>query len=95
MMALKWVLEKFEEHQTEMKLRCDNLHVVNKSNQGRMFGIKSLRHVRTRFGYLYERILLKDVLLEHIKTDKNPADMFTKSLGSEKIQRHCQTINLL
>ena len=51
-------------------------------------GLGKNRHVATRYLWLQERVALKHLKVLKIGTDDNPADIFTKCLSREVLDRH-------
>ena len=51
-------------------------------------GLGKNRHVATRYLWLQERIALKHLKVLKIGADDNPADIFTKCLSREVLDRH-------
>lgn len=81
----KWFLNLFQEIGKPYKhipMYCDNLgadhNAINPAN------VKGLKHVDVGFHYIRERIEAGDIKLFYVRTDANPADLFTKNLGSHK-----------
>lgn len=44
------------------------------------------KHIDTKFHYVKDAAMNRDIILEYVKTDENVADMLTKPLGSIKIE---------
>jgi hypothetical protein len=56
-------------------------------------GLGKNRHVATRYLWLQERIALKHLKVLKIGTDDNPADIFTKCLSREVLDKHTKSMN--
>lgn len=54
-----------------------------------------LKHVDTRVNFLRDHVQTKSLLISHISTAVNPADIFTKPLGRHLFDRHRRRFGLL
>jgi hypothetical protein len=55
-------------------------------------GLGKNRHIATRYLWLQERVAMKNLKLAKVKTDENPADLFTKCLSQRVMIHHCQEL---
>ena len=55
-------------------------------------GLGKSRHVQTRFLWVQEHLAAKNFELEKVATNKNVADICTKSLNAEAAARHVRTM---
>ena len=72
----------FEDNQAAIK------YCYSHEKAGRM------RHVDVRFHWIRERLNSRSITLDYISTHDNPADIFTKTLKGEKLQKHTQSLGL-
>jgi len=73
-------------HSRQVKVYCDNKAVVDILN-GEKFSERT-KHFIVKVEYLRELVRAKEVAVEHIKTDDNTADIFTKSLARVLFAKH-------
>jgi hypothetical protein len=59
--------------------------------KGKSLSPKS-KHIEVRFYYVRDKIVSGEISIEKVSTDENIADMFTKSLGRVKFQKHRNVI---
>ena len=52
------------------------------------------KHIDIRHHFIREAIERKEILLEHVPSNENTADIFTKSLPREAHQKHCKNLGL-
>ncbi|MCO5602216.1 hypothetical protein L7F22_056344 [Adiantum nelumboides] len=76
--AVGWV-------QDQIVIYCDNLSSIQ-------LAWNPVSHVRTKhievhYHFIKERVLDNDIDLAYIGTEDQPADLFTKALGTEKLRR--------
>jgi hypothetical protein len=55
--------------------------------KGKTLSSKS-KHIELRYYYVRDKVLSGDIVIEKVPTEENTADMFTKSLGRVKFQKH-------
>ena len=55
-------------------------------------GLGRIRHVETRFLWLQDRVALKHLRIAKVGTDDNPADILTKPMTREKLDKFCAMI---
>ena len=69
----------------DWKLEC-KIELYCDSSSARSFaqrrGLGKNRHIETRFLWLQERVALKHLKVLKVRTDANPADVFTKALAA-------------
>ena len=58
-------------------------------------GLGKLRHIQTQYLWIQERVANKDVGLQKVLGTENPADMLTKHLPREALERHLEFSALL
>lgn len=78
---------------TEMKLEVPETTTLYTDSQSAISMINNQKfsnrskHIDTRFHYIRDKVLAKEVLLKYKPTDENIADMMTKPLGRTKIKQ--------
>ena len=55
-------------------------------------GLGRQRHVQTRYLWIQERVACKHFRVKKIRTERNTADMLTKSVGLQTIKKHLKTL---
>ncbi len=55
-------------------------------------GLGKTRHIQTRFLWIQEKVRMKELVIEKVRTDDNLADLCTKPLSSEVCWRHMSTM---
>ena len=78
------------EHGLPMVLLCDNKAACLLSDSNH--STRRMKHVAVRLAYLQERVKEGTVMLLHIKTDGNIADIGTKPLSNRVFHRLCEHI---
>ena len=75
--------------EVSIELFCD-------SSSARSFakrrGLGKQRHIDTRYLWLQERVALKHLKVLSVRTDDNPADLFTKALSRQVMDHHCREL---
>lgn len=71
---------------------CDNQGAL-KLAKNPVFHAKT-KHIEGKHHYISEHVLEGGIQLQHIHTNDNPADMFTKPLQKIKFERHLNSIGL-
>ena len=72
----------------------DHLHIGLRSDASaaiaisQRIGFGKLRHIQTQFLWLQERVSRKDLALEKVVGATNPADMITKHVSRELLDKH-------
>jgi len=75
-----------------LKIRSDSSAGI--SAQSRLGLGKLMKHVQIRFLFLQDLVKKKRVVIEKVHTDANPADMFTKCVTKEVLERHKKAVGL-
>ena len=44
------------------------------------------KHIEVHYHFIQEKVLSKEIDLEYVNTEEQVADIFTKALGTEKLQ---------
>ena len=82
----------FEDWDIPLRLR-----VHSDSSSARAFakrqGLGKQRHVMTRFLWIQERVRLKHFEIVCIEGKLNPADLMTKALTKNEIEKHCEKLS--
>jgi hypothetical protein len=81
----------FRDWGIELKVTCYSDASAGLSFASRR-GLGRIRHVETRFLWLQDRVALKHLTVKKIGTEDNPADVLTKPLTREKIDKFCAAI---
>ncbi len=92
--AILQILEAWMVVEAPITLCGDNIHVIEKTRAGRIYGLKSLRHVRTAFGFIYEQLLRGVMCLAYAPSAENIADIFIKALPTHVHLRHTAALNI-
>ncbi len=66
-------------------LYCDNMSSIQLANNP-VFHART-KHREVHYHYVREKVLASDIDLVYVSTQEQVADIFTKSLGAEKLQR--------
>ena len=69
-----------------MPLYCDNDGVVAQAKEPRSH--HKSKHILWRFHLVWEIIERQDVIIERVDTKNNIADLFTKALAKQQLDRH-------
>ena len=64
---------------------CDNLSSIQLAHN-LVFHAKT-KHIEVHYHFIQERVLLGEIDLVYVNTNKHVADIFTKALGVEKLHR--------
>ena len=64
---------------------CDNLSSIQLARNP-MFHART-KHIEVHYHFIRERVLSSDIDLMYVNTEEQVADIFTKALGAEKLQR--------
>ena len=75
--------------ETKLKVMTDSSAALGTSNR---LGLGKSRRVQTRFLWVQEHLAAKNFELEKVATNKNVADICTKSLNAEAAARHVRTM---
>ncbi|CAJ2642413.1 unnamed protein product [Trifolium pratense] len=69
-----------------MKIHCDNQSAIHLANH--QVYHERTKHIDIRLHFVRDMIETKEIMVEKIASEENPADMFTKSLPRAKF-KHC------
>ena len=90
---LKRLLKDFNEPVDEpIRIYCDNQSSIQLARNP-VFHART-KHIEVHYHYIRERIIAGDIDLQHIGTDLQTADIFTKALGADKLQQFCTALGL-
>ena len=67
----------------EVTLYCDNMNSIQLANNP-IFHART-KHIEVHYYYMHEKVLGGDIDLVYISTQAHVADIFTKTLGEEKL----------
>ena len=67
-------------------LYCDNMSSI--------YLARSAKHIEVHYHFIRERVLVGDVDLQHISTNLQTADIFTKALGADKLWQFMTDLGL-
>ena len=70
--------------QGAVTLFCDNMSSIQLANNP-IFHART-KHIKVHYHYVREKVLAGDIDLVYVSTQEQVADIFTKSLGTEKLQ---------
>lgn len=73
-------------------LRVDNLNSINLAKNPEYH--KRTKHIDTRYHFIREKVVSKEIKLEHVPTEIQKADMFTKPLPKNRFKMLCDQINI-
>ena len=71
------------------KIMVDNKGEIFMTNNS---SIKKTKHIHTRYLFVKEYIESGIIEVEHVKSDENLSDPFTKNLSKEKFEYHMKKI---
>ena len=66
-------------------LYCDNMSSIQLANN-LVFHART-KHLEVHYHYVREKVLAGEIDLVYVSTQEQVADIFTKSLGAEKLQK--------
>ena len=52
------------------------------------------KHIEVHYHFIREKVITKEILLLHVKTGDQVADIFTKFLDSEKLKKFMHQMNI-
>jgi hypothetical protein len=82
---LKRLLKDLHEEVSDpMVIHCDNLSSIQPAKNP-VFHART-KHIEVHYHFVRERVLSGEVELQHVPTDRQIADIFTKPLGLDKLQ---------
>ncbi|MCH95641.1 peroxidase 4-like [Trifolium medium] len=82
---MKQILKEYNVEQDVMTLFCDNLSAINISKNHVQHS--RTMHIDIRHHFIRELVEDKIVNLEHIATEKELADIFTKALNAAQFEK--------
>jgi hypothetical protein len=82
---MKQMLKEYNVEQDVMTLYCDNLSAINISKNPIQHS--RTKHIDIRHHFIRDLVEEKVVNLEHIETEKQIADIFTKALDASKFEK--------
>jgi hypothetical protein len=85
LMWIKQMLEEYEVRQDVMTLFCDNMSAINISKNPVQHS--RTKHIDIRHHFIRELVEDKIISLEHVATEKQLADIFTKALDANQFER--------
>ncbi|KAK6138834.1 hypothetical protein DH2020_027421 [Rehmannia glutinosa] len=92
-----WLVQLLEDlHQPidyAIPLYCDNLSAIRLA-ENPIFHART-KHMEVHYHYIREKVLQEEIILEHVKTDDQIADLFTKALSGRKFGMFCQQLGLV
>ena len=56
-------------------------------------GLGKVRHVQTRYLWIQERVVAKDLAIIKIKGVDNPSDILTKAVSADTIEKHMRKLS--
>ncbi len=72
----------------------NSIELYSDSSSARSFakrrGLGKQRHIDTRYLWLQDHVAAKMIKVFSVRTDENPADVFTKALTRQMIDYHCR-----
>ena len=89
---LKQLLTELDKKPDIMTVFCDNKSTICLSNNPEFHS--RTKHIDIRFHYVRETIELQSIIIKHIRTENNLADIFTKGLARSKHHKLIEFIGL-
>ena len=72
---------------------CDNQGGITLSKDPKMH--KRSKHIDVHYHFVREKVDEEKVIISYIPSEKNVADMFTKSLGKNKLIAFCSQLQCI
>lgn len=72
---------------------CENMSAIVLT-KNIVFHTKS-KHIELRYHFIHDLMYKEEIQLESISTNKQPADIFTKSITTEKFLKFRDTLGLI
>jgi len=92
-----WLMQLMKDlHQPvgySVTLYCDNQSAICLA-ENPVFHART-KHVEIHYHFIREKVLQGEIDLEHIKTEKQIADVFTKGLSVNKFETLCQQLGMV
>jgi hypothetical protein len=90
---LKRLLKDLHEEVSDpTMIYCDNLSSIQLAKNP-VFHART-KHIEVHYQFVQERVLSGEVKLQHVPTDRQIADIFTKPLGLDKLRQFSGTLGL-
>ena len=89
---LKRLLADLHVYQEKVNLLCDNMSSIYLANNP-VFHARS-KHIEVQYHYVREKVIAKEIDIQHVSTEFQVADIFTKFLDSVKLKRFNSEMNL-
>ena len=77
---------------TPIPIYCDNISSMQLSKNP-VFHART-KHIEVHYHFVCERVLRREVELRYVRTDRQIVDIFTKALGSDKLQNFSKMLGL-
>ena len=77
---------------TPILIYCDNVR-SNQLAKNLVFHART-KHIEVHYHFLRERVLSGEDELRYVQTDRQVADIFTKPLGSDKLQHFTEMLGV-
>jgi hypothetical protein len=84
-MWLKGMIGKMGISQRCVKIHCDNQSAIHLANH--QVYHERTKHIDIRLHFVRDMIETKEIIVEKVASEENPADMFTKSLLRAKFKQ--------
>ena len=92
-----WLVQLLKDlHQSTeigIPLFCDNMSAI-RSAENPVFHART-KHVEVHYHFIREKVLREEIQLEHVGTDSQFADIFTKSLSGNKLGNFCNQLGMI
>lgn len=92
-----WLVQLLEDlHQPTdyaVPFYCDNLSAIRLA-ENPVFHART-KHVEVHYHFIREKVLQGEIVLEHIRTEDQVADLFTKSLGGNKFENLSKQLGMV
>jgi plasmid replication initiation protein len=74
-------------------LYCDNQSTIRLA-ENPVFHART-KHVEVHYHFIREKVLQEEIELKHVNTKDQVADLFTKSLSSNKFEDFCRQLGMI
>lgn len=85
LIGMKQMLEEYNVQQDVMTLYYNNINAINISKNPIQHSIT--KHIDIRHHFIMDLVEDKIVTLEHVTTKRKPANIFTKALDANKLEK--------
>ena len=90
---MKRLLKDFNESfDKPIRIYCDNQGSIQLGRN--LIFYARTKHIELHYHYVREHIIAEDIDLQHISTDRQTTDIFTKKLGVDKLQQFSMALGL-